>query len=50
MLEDLGLKESETLTHIHTLLQVKPEEFADTAELLPQRVSHTIGNLRGISI
>jgi len=50
VLEDLGLKESETLTHIHTLLQVKPEEFADTAELLPQRVSHTIGNLRGISI
>ncbi|XP_005105726.1 conserved oligomeric Golgi complex subunit 7 [Aplysia californica] len=50
VLEDLGLKASETMTHIQTLLQVKPEEFADTAELLPQRVSHTVGNLRGIQV
>jgi hypothetical protein len=50
VLEDLGLKASETMTHIQTLLQVKPEEFPDTAELLPQRVSHTIGNLRGIQV
>ncbi|XP_059142129.1 conserved oligomeric Golgi complex subunit 7-like [Physella acuta] len=50
VLEDLGLRSSDTLSHIHTLLQVKPEQFADTAELLPQRVSHTVGSMRGIQV
>ncbi|CAG5116805.1 unnamed protein product, partial [Candidula unifasciata] len=50
VLEDLGLKASETLTHIHILLQAKPDQFSDTAELLPQRVSHTVGNMRNIPL
>ncbi|KAH9519599.1 Golgi transport complex subunit 7 [Bulinus truncatus] len=50
VLEDLGLKASETLTHIHTLLQAKPNQFVDTAELMPQRISHTLANMRGIQV
>ncbi|KAH9519601.1 Golgi transport complex subunit 7 [Bulinus truncatus] len=50
VLEDLGLKASETLTHIHTLLQAKPNQFVDTAELMPQRISHTVANMRGIQV
>uniref|UniRef100_A0A0B7AI87 Conserved oligomeric Golgi complex subunit 7 n=1 Tax=Arion vulgaris TaxID=1028688 RepID=A0A0B7AI87_9EUPU len=50
VLEDLGLKASDTMTHIHILLQAKPDQFPDTADLLPQRVSHTVGNMRGIQM
>ncbi|XP_013073398.2 conserved oligomeric Golgi complex subunit 7-like isoform X1 [Biomphalaria glabrata] len=50
VLEDLGLKASETLTHIQTLLQTKPDQFVDTAELMPQRISHTVANMRGIQV
>ncbi|CAL1543486.1 unnamed protein product [Lymnaea stagnalis] len=50
VLEDLGLRASETLNNIRTLLQVKPDQYADTAEILPQRVSHTISYMRGIQL
>lgn len=48
VLEDLGLQASSNLAHIHTLLQASPDHYADTAELLPQRLSHTVATIRDI--
>lgn len=50
VLEDLGLHPSETLMQIDALLKVTPEEFLDKAELMPQRIAHTIASMRGIEV
>ncbi|KAK7114475.1 conserved oligomeric Golgi complex subunit 7-like [Littorina saxatilis] len=50
VLDDLGLQTSETLTQIDTLLKAKPEDFSDKAEVMPQRISHTIASMRGIEV
>jgi hypothetical protein len=48
VLDDLDLATSETLTQIETLLKAGPEEFFDKAEVMPQRLVHTIATMRGI--
>lgn len=48
VMDALGLQPSRTLQHIVTLLRAKPEEFRQTAKLLPRRLSSTIAALRGI--
>nr|KAG5686009.1 hypothetical protein BaRGS_021366 [Batillaria attramentaria] len=50
VLDDLGLQTSETLTQIDALLRATPDEFSDRAEMMPQRVAHTIAALRGIEL
>lgn len=48
VMDALGLQPSRTLQHIVTLLRAKPEEYRQTAKLLPRRLSSTIAALRCI--
>ncbi|XP_076469947.1 conserved oligomeric Golgi complex subunit 7-like isoform X2 [Babylonia areolata] len=50
VLDDLGLQTSETLSQIETLLKVSAQDFTDTAEVMPQRISHTIAAMRHIEV
>lgn len=50
VLDDLGLQTSETLTQIDALLRARPEEFSERAELMPQRLAHTIASTRGLDV
>lgn len=47
-MDALGLQPSRTLQHIVTLLRVKPEDYRQTAKLLPRRLASTIAALRCI--
>ncbi|XP_041672394.1 conserved oligomeric Golgi complex subunit 7 [Cheilinus undulatus] len=46
VMDALGLQPSRTLQHIVTLLRAKPEEYRQTAKLLPRRLASTIAALR----
>lgn len=46
VMDALGLQPSRTLQHIVTLLRAKPEDFRQTAKLLPRRLASTIAALR----
>ncbi|XP_029953334.1 conserved oligomeric Golgi complex subunit 7 [Salarias fasciatus] len=48
VMDALGLQPSRALQHIVTLLRAKPEEYRQTAKLLPRRLSSTIAALRCI--
>ncbi|KAL8588662.1 hypothetical protein ACOMHN_001979 [Nucella lapillus] len=50
VLDDLGLQMSETLSQIDSLLKVGPQEFGDTAEVMPQRISNTIAAMRHVDL
>ncbi|XP_062594246.1 conserved oligomeric Golgi complex subunit 7-like isoform X1 [Saccostrea cucullata] len=50
VLDDLGLYASETLRNIDTLLKAPQEEYLDTAESMPQRLSHAISSMRNIEL
>lgn len=46
VMDALGLQPSRTLQHIVTLLRTKPEDYRQTAKLLPRRLASTIAALR----
>uniref|UniRef100_A0A8C8D6N0 Conserved oligomeric Golgi complex subunit 7 n=1 Tax=Oncorhynchus tshawytscha TaxID=74940 RepID=A0A8C8D6N0_ONCTS len=48
VMDALGLQPSRTLQQIVTLLRAKPEEYRQTAKLLPRRLVSTIAALRGL--
>ncbi|KAM9336713.1 conserved oligomeric Golgi complex subunit 7 isoform 1-T1 [Symphorus nematophorus] len=48
VMDALGLQPSRTLQHILTLLRAKPEDYRQTAKLLPRRLASTIAALRSI--
>uniref|UniRef100_A0A3P8XS31 Conserved oligomeric Golgi complex subunit 7 n=1 Tax=Esox lucius TaxID=8010 RepID=A0A3P8XS31_ESOLU len=48
VMDALGLQPSRTLQQILTLLRAQPEEFRQTAKLLPRRLVSTIAALRGL--
>uniref|UniRef100_A0A667XD95 Conserved oligomeric Golgi complex subunit 7 n=1 Tax=Myripristis murdjan TaxID=586833 RepID=A0A667XD95_9TELE len=48
VMDALGLQPSRTLQQIVTLLRAKPDEYRQTAKLLPRRLASTIAALRGI--
>ncbi|CAK6964208.1 conserved oligomeric Golgi complex subunit 7 isoform X1 [Scomber scombrus] len=48
VMDALGLQPSRTLQQIVTLLRAKPEDYRQTAKLLPRRLSSTIAALRCI--
>ncbi|KAM8730449.1 conserved oligomeric Golgi complex subunit 7 [Acanthopagrus schlegelii] len=48
VMDALGLQPSRSLQHIVTLLRAKPEDYRQTAKLLPRRVASTIAAVRGI--
>ncbi|XP_074520016.1 conserved oligomeric Golgi complex subunit 7 [Halichoeres trimaculatus] len=48
VMDALGLQPSRTLQHIVTLLRAKPEDYRQTAKLLPRRLASTIAALRHI--
>ncbi|XP_060885058.1 conserved oligomeric Golgi complex subunit 7 [Labrus mixtus] len=48
VMDALGLQPSRTLQHIVTLLRAKPEDYRQTAKLLPRRLASTIAALRFI--
>ncbi|XP_030257058.1 conserved oligomeric Golgi complex subunit 7 [Sparus aurata] len=48
VMDALGLQPSRSLQHIVTLLRAKPEDYRQTAKLLPRRVVSTIAAVRGI--
>ncbi|XP_035521649.1 conserved oligomeric Golgi complex subunit 7 [Morone saxatilis] len=48
VMDALGLQPSRGLQHIVTLLRAKPEEYRQTAKLLPRRLASTIAALRCI--
>uniref|UniRef100_A0A3Q4AEJ3 Conserved oligomeric Golgi complex subunit 7 n=1 Tax=Mola mola TaxID=94237 RepID=A0A3Q4AEJ3_MOLML len=48
VMDALGLQPSRTLQHIVTLLRAKPEDYRQTAKLLPRRLASSIAALRSI--
>lgn len=48
VMDALGLQPSRSLQNIVTLLRAKPEDYRQTAKLLPRRLSSTIAALRSI--
>ncbi|KAJ7984548.1 hypothetical protein DPEC_G00355940 [Dallia pectoralis] len=48
VMDALGLQPSRTLQQILTLLRAKPEEYRQTAKLLPRRLVSTVAVLRGL--
>lgn len=48
VMDALGLQPSRTLQQIVTLLRAKPEDYRQTAKLLPRRLASTIAALRGL--
>lgn len=48
VMDALGLQPSCSLQHIVTLLRAKPEDYRQTAKLLPRRLASSIAALRGI--
>uniref|UniRef100_A0A674M9G6 Conserved oligomeric Golgi complex subunit 7 n=1 Tax=Takifugu rubripes TaxID=31033 RepID=A0A674M9G6_TAKRU len=48
VMDALGLQPSRNLQHIVTLLRAKPEDYRQTAKLLPRRLASTIAALRSI--
>lgn len=48
VMDALGLQPSRNLQHIVTLLRAKPEDYRQTAKLLPRRLASTIAALRCI--
>uniref|UniRef100_UPI0037E8ABC4 conserved oligomeric Golgi complex subunit 7 n=1 Tax=Semicossyphus pulcher TaxID=241346 RepID=UPI0037E8ABC4 len=46
VMDALGLQPSRALQHIVTLLRAKPEDYRQTAKLLPRRLASTIAALR----
>ncbi|KAG7227791.1 hypothetical protein INR49_013585 [Caranx melampygus] len=48
VMDALGLQPSRTLQHIVTLLRAKPENYRQTAKVLPRRLASTIAALRCI--
>lgn len=48
VMDALGLQPSRSLQHIVTLLRAKPEDYRQTAKLLPRRLASTIAALRFI--
>uniref|UniRef100_A0A8C6PHD7 Conserved oligomeric Golgi complex subunit 7 n=1 Tax=Nothobranchius furzeri TaxID=105023 RepID=A0A8C6PHD7_NOTFU len=48
VMDALGLQPSRTLQHIVALLRAKPEDYRQTAKLLPRRLASTIAALRSI--
>ncbi|KAK2884859.1 conserved oligomeric Golgi complex subunit 7 [Channa argus] len=48
VMDALGLQPSRALQHIVTLLRAKPEDYRQTAKLLPRRLASTIAALRSI--
>ncbi|KAM6964587.1 conserved oligomeric Golgi complex subunit 7 [Tautogolabrus adspersus] len=48
VMDALGLQPSRTMQHIVTLLRAKPEDYRQTAKLLPRRLASTIAALRFI--
>lgn len=48
VMDALGLQPSRALQHIVTLLRAKPEDYRQTAKLLPRRLAATIAALRCI--
>ncbi|XP_071319065.1 conserved oligomeric Golgi complex subunit 7 [Trachinotus anak] len=48
VMDALGLQPSRALQHIVTLLRAKPENYRQTAKLLPRRLASTIAALRCI--
>uniref|UniRef100_A0A7N6BPH9 Conserved oligomeric Golgi complex subunit 7 n=1 Tax=Anabas testudineus TaxID=64144 RepID=A0A7N6BPH9_ANATE len=48
VMDALGLQPSRTLQHIVTLLRAKPDDYRQTAKLLPRRLASTIAALRSI--
>ncbi|XP_022075892.1 conserved oligomeric Golgi complex subunit 7 isoform X1 [Acanthochromis polyacanthus] len=48
VMDALGLQPSRTLQHIVTLLRAKPEDYRQTAKLLPRRLASTVAALRAI--
>lgn len=48
VMDALGLQPSRTLQHIVTLLRAKPEDYRQTAKLLPRRLTSTLAALRSI--
>ncbi|KAM9715865.1 conserved oligomeric Golgi complex subunit 7 [Menidia menidia] len=48
VMDALGLQPSRSLQHIVTLLRAKPDDYRQTAKLLPRRIVSTIAALRGI--
>ncbi|XP_028989396.1 conserved oligomeric Golgi complex subunit 7 [Betta splendens] len=48
VMDALGLQPSRTLQHIVTLLRTKPEDYRQTAKVLPRRVASTIAAIRSI--
>ncbi|XP_012718590.2 conserved oligomeric Golgi complex subunit 7 [Fundulus heteroclitus] len=48
VMDALGLQPSRTLQHIVTLLRAKPEDYRQTAKLLPRRLASTLAALRSI--
>ncbi|KAK5613316.1 Golgi transport complex subunit 7 [Crenichthys baileyi] len=48
VMDALGLQPSRSLQHIVALLRAKPEDYRQTAKLLPRRLSSTLAALRSI--
>lgn len=48
VMDALGLQPSRALQHIVTLLRAKPEDYRQTAKVLPRRLASTIAALRSI--
>lgn len=48
VMDALGLQPSRGLQHIAALLRAKPEDYRQTAKLLPRRLVATIAAVRGI--
>ncbi|XP_013863693.1 conserved oligomeric Golgi complex subunit 7 isoform X1 [Austrofundulus limnaeus] len=48
VMDALGLQPSRTLQHIVTLLRAKPEDYRQTAKLLPRRLASTVAAFRSI--
>ncbi|XP_067100819.1 conserved oligomeric Golgi complex subunit 7 [Osmerus mordax] len=48
VMDALGLQPSRTLQQIVSLLRAKPEDYRQTAKLLPRRLASTIAALRGL--
>uniref|UniRef100_A0A3B5KX07 Conserved oligomeric Golgi complex subunit 7 n=1 Tax=Xiphophorus couchianus TaxID=32473 RepID=A0A3B5KX07_9TELE len=48
VMDALGLQPSRTLQHIVTLLRAKPEDYRQTAKLLPRRLASSLAALRAI--
>ncbi|KAM4526116.1 conserved oligomeric Golgi complex subunit 7 [Fundulus diaphanus] len=48
VMDALGLQPSRTLQHIVALLRAKPEDYRQTAKLLPRRLASTLAALRSV--